>query len=444
MTCFSITPDLSDVAAAFANGVVILVRGDLVHDRGSKQRVIFESDEPITGIQFAEENDSYTLYVTTIERVMTIKTSIRGHIPPPRVLETTGCALGCLTMDESSGNVLVARNDALYYYGPDGRGPCYAYEGSKSFVGSFGSYVVLLLPPQFSSSNNTVGAASVRHIIGSKRENVFEVSTLVILDTDLQFIAHTEPFAGGVKGILYEWGDIHILTSDGKIIKLREKSLPDRLNLLYQRDLYPTALKLAQKSAVTSIEITQINCRYADFLFLRGDYDNAMQQYVQAVEGTQPSQVIRKVSQPSVRYCGEKSLISQFLDIQRIPNLIQYLEELHHHPGYVTTEHTTLLLNCYAKLKDVDKLENFIRSDTGQRFDLNTVILLCRQAGYFAQAVYLARRNSQDDVVLDVLLDDMRKFHDGLNFLMTLEPYVVSQLQNIFVCYISLIFPKDA
>ncbi|KAK6539802.1 hypothetical protein TWF694_009992 [Orbilia ellipsospora] len=408
MTCFSITPDLSDVAAAFANGVVILVRGDLVHDRGSKQRVIFESDEPITGIQFAEENDSYTLYVTTVERVMTIKTSIRGHIPPPRVLETIGCALGCLTMDKASGNVLVARNDALYYYGPDGRGPCYAYEGSKSFVGSFGSYVVLLLPPQVSSSNNTIGATSVRNIIGTKRENVFEISTLVILDTELQFIAHTEPFTGGVKGILYEWGDIHILTSDSKIIRLKEKSLPDRLNLLYQRDLYPTALKLAQKSAITSTEITQINCRYADFLFSKGDYDNAMQQYVQAVEGTQPSQVIRK-----------------FLDIQRIPNLIQYLEELHRHPGYVTTEHTTLLLNCYAKLKDVDKLEKFIRADTGQRFDLNTVILLCRQAGYFAQAVYLARRNSQDDVVLDVLLDDMRKFHDGLNFLMTLEPYVM-------------------
>ncbi|EPS43286.1 hypothetical protein H072_2719 [Dactylellina haptotyla CBS 200.50] len=344
MTCFSVTDDLSDVAAAFANGVVILVRGDLVHDRGSKQRVIFESNEPITGIQFAQENDLYTLYVTTTERVMTIKTSIRGHIPPPRVLETTGCALGCLTMDKATGNVLVARNDALYYYGPDGRGPCYAYEGSKSFIGSFGTYVALLLPPQNLTTNPAATSTSLRHILGTKRENTFEVSTLVILDTDLQFIAHIEAFTGGIKG----------------------------------------------------------------------DYDNAMQQYMQAVEGTQPSQVIRK-----------------FLDIQRIPNLIQYLEELHRHAEYVTTEHTTLLLNCYAKLKDVDKLESFIRSDKGQQFDLNTVISLCRQAGYFTQAVYLARQNSEVDIVMDILLEDMKKFSDGMKFLVTLEPHAVKMHRNL-------------
>ncbi|KAF3156781.1 hypothetical protein EYR41_003688 [Orbilia oligospora] len=405
MTCFSTTEDLSDVAAAFANGVIVLVRGDLVHDRGTKQRTIFESDEPITGIQFANENGTCALYVTTIERVMTIKTSIRGHIPPPRVLETAGCALGCLTMDEVSGSVLVARNDALYYYGQDGRGPCYAYEGSKSFAGSFGEYVVLLLPPQAPSTGPTNTAANSRHHISAKRDNFFEVNTLVVLDTDLQFIAHIEAFTGGVRGIVYEWGAIHILTSDYKMIRLKERALSDRLNLLYQRDLYPTALKLAQKSKITSAEINQINCRYADFLFSKGDYDNAMYQYIQAIEGTQPSQVIRR-----------------FLDIQRIPNLIQYLEELHRHSEYVTTEHTTLLLNCYAKLKDVEKLESFIRSDKGQRFDLNTVISLCRQAGYFGQAAFLARQNSEHDIVMDIFMEDMQKFQDGINFLVTLQP----------------------
>lgn len=83
------------------------------------------------------------------------------------------------------------------------------------------------------------------------------------------------------------------------MIKLKERALSDRLNLLYQRDLYPTALKLGQKSRITHAEINQINCRYADFLFSKGDYDNAMHQYIQAIEGTQPSQVIRKVSSHS-------------------------------------------------------------------------------------------------------------------------------------------------
>ncbi|KAF3932241.1 hypothetical protein ABW19_dt0200708 [Dactylella cylindrospora] len=157
-------------------------------------------------------------------------------------------------------------------------------------------------------------------------------------------------------------------------------------------------------------EIHQINCRYADFLFAKGDYDNSMQQYIQAIESSEPSRVIRR-----------------FLGVQKIQNLIQYLEELHRHPTRVTTEHTTLLLNCYAKLKDVEKLANFIRSDNGQQFDLNTVLSLCRQAGYFAQAVYLAQKNSEYNVVMDILMEDMENFDDGMKYLVTLEPDVMQR-----------------
>ncbi len=35
--------------------------------------------------------------------------------------------------------------------------------------------------------------------------------------------------------------------------------------------------------------------RYADYLYSKGDFDGAMQQYLTAIENTEPSQVIRKV-----------------------------------------------------------------------------------------------------------------------------------------------------
>ena len=49
----------------------------------------------------------------------------------------------------------------------------------------------------------------------------------------------------------------------------------------------------------------------------------------------------------------------QFLDAQRIHNLTKYLQALHR-AQMATEEHTTLLLNCYTKLKDVSKLDEFI------------------------------------------------------------------------------------
>jgi hypothetical protein len=55
---------------------------------------------------------------------------------------------------------------------------------------------------------------------------------------------------------------------------------------------------------------------------------------------------------------------TRFLDAQRITNLTRYLEQLHV-CGLAGADHTTLLLNCYTKLKDVAKLDAFIHRCEG-------------------------------------------------------------------------------
>lgn len=84
------------------------------------------------------------------------------------------------------------------------------------------------------------------------------------------------------------------------------------------------------------------------FLFSKGDYDGAIEQYIKTIGfGTiEPSYVIK-----------------QFLDAQRIHNLTLYLEKLHE-AGEANDNHTTLLLNCYTKLKQREnsqKLDEFIK-----------------------------------------------------------------------------------
>lgn len=53
-------------------------------------------------------------------------------------------------------------------------------------------------------------------------------------------------------------------------------------------------------------------------------------------------------------------MIRKFLDAQRIHNLTAYLQTLHRQ-SLANADHTTLLLNCYTKLKDSSKLEEFIK-----------------------------------------------------------------------------------
>lgn len=99
--------------------------------------------------------------------------------------------------------------------------------------------------------------------------------------------------------------------------------------------------------------------------------------------------------------------------------MIEYLEELHDH-NKATVDHTTLLLNCYAKLKNTEKLETFIK--TGTNFDLETAISMCRQGGYYDQAVFLAKKNNEHGLVIDVLIEDSRKYEEALSYIWRLGP----------------------
>ena len=64
---------------------------------------------------------------------------------------------------------------------------------------------------------------------------------------------------------------------------------------MYQRNLFVPAINLAQKSGMDAQQQNVIFRKYGDFLYQKGDYDGSMQQYLKAIDNTEPSQVIRKV-----------------------------------------------------------------------------------------------------------------------------------------------------
>jgi vacuolar protein sorting-associated protein 11 len=65
--------------------------------------------------------------------------------------------------------------------------------------------------------------------------------------------------------------------------------------MLYQRNLYHLAIELAQKSGMDGKQQNVIFKKFGDHLYQKGDYDGAMNQYIRAIDSTEPSQVIRKV-----------------------------------------------------------------------------------------------------------------------------------------------------
>ena len=199
----------------FANGSVTVIRGDLIHDRGAKQRIVHESEEPVTGLVFRADAGLTTLFVATTTRILKLVISGRGQGQPARTLEDAGCAVGCMTVDDDTGDIVVARDDAIYYYSIDGRGPCVGCEGRKSLVAIYGNYVALVSPP--AASNSASKSSTLRRFGGSQADEIFNTATFTLLDTDLKFIAHSESLVSEVKALFIIWGDLFTLTQNGKV-----------------------------------------------------------------------------------------------------------------------------------------------------------------------------------------------------------------------------------
>lgn len=212
VSAFAALEDLSQLAVGFANGSVAIIRGDLINDRGARQRIVFESEEPVTGLE-VQSGHATTLYIATTNRLLTLAIAGRGQGQPARVLEDAGCGLGCMALDKNTGDILIAREDAIHTYGPRGRGPSYAFDSPKISLSLFKGYVALVCPPKTSSSKSD----PLRRFGVSQTDDIFNTSTFTLLDTDLNFIAHSDSLISPMKCVFAVWGDLFLMTADGKV-----------------------------------------------------------------------------------------------------------------------------------------------------------------------------------------------------------------------------------
>lgn len=195
-----------------------VLRGDLIHDLGTKQRIVFESEEPITGVQLAADEKLTTLFVSTTSRILRLGLSRRGQGLPPKTVEDSGCNVGCMTLDKRTGDVVVARDDAIYTYNIEGRGPPKAYESPKSQVMMYHDYVALACPPPSNSKSDP--DTMRRRFGGGTSDAFFNASTFVLLEPELRINGHTETLISPVRYIFNIWHHLYTITQEGKVRRI--------------------------------------------------------------------------------------------------------------------------------------------------------------------------------------------------------------------------------
>ncbi|KAF2073113.1 hypothetical protein CYY_005582 [Polysphondylium violaceum] len=402
VTCLALLEDLSQIMVGLANGEIIAIRGDIFRDKTIKQKSIKAPGEaPITGMSFitkGSSNQGPVLFVVTTNSVLTYHTA---HRDQETVIDDEGGDIGSFIMSDD-GSPIIARSDAIYFYTVEGRGPCFGFPGTKTKILWFRSYLVVI---GYEQNTNSLFPGAIGTSAGGSFGSPIQPSTksnvLNIYDLKNKYIGFTDKF-DSISYICSEWGSIFLFTNDGKVYQLEEKDTQTKLETLFKKHSYSVAIDLAKSQHYDNTSIADVYRKYGDHLYSKGDYDGAIAQYLCTIGKLEPSYVIRK-----------------FLDAQRIHNLTSYIQALHE-KNLANANHTTLLLNCYTKLKDVKKLDHFIKTDSGT-FDVETAIKVCRQGAYYEHALYLASKNNRHEWYLKILLEDLEEYRKALHYIQTLE-----------------------
>jgi CRISPR/Cas system-associated exonuclease Cas4 (RecB family) len=410
ITCITASQGFNIVGVGYANGVVIVIRGDLLRDRGSSQTVAYKNLDPITGVELIQDNNSDPLlYITTTSKVLYVQTTHTYRPSSEVILDTKGADLGNVILDKDQ--LVIAKPDGLMYYSTDGSHFLVPLQMHKKRIFKYGKHVLIVTSNTQESTNLILNGYT-------------EPTKMVIADMEHKLISMTHSIASTIQHIFTLWDDLYCLSSDGLLYKIHERAVDSQIETVMKRGLYPIAIQIAT-DAVDSTKLLEIKRAYADYLYSKNETTEAMGQYIETLSLGKTSEIIQ-----------------MYKDSKEVANLSRFLEEMLR-SGMALKEHVTLLLCTYCKLKQVDKLDEFIKrydKETNDlmkvEFDLDVVIELCRDTGFLDQASKLSQNLGYPSLAVDILLRDNHDVHAALNYIKILP---VDELLRVLVQYARLL-----
>ncbi|KAK6198899.1 uncharacterized protein RJT21DRAFT_109278 [Scheffersomyces amazonensis] len=392
ISCFQCTIDLSCVAVGYTNGKVILIRGDLLRDRGSKQRLIYESNDPVTSIQFNKFED--LLYVTTTSKILTVITTGRNQGKPLRILNNkSGVDLNCTDVDIKSQNLIVGKPDSILYYNHINRIQTINFEMPKSRIFRYSDNYLLIISHQQEDS-----------VISTNKKKL--ISRVVILDLLNKHSSFNLLIPNSlINHIFIMHDDIYLLSNDGVLYKLHEKPINQQIELILQRNLFPVAYTLAQQFKLSNEVLLRIQKLHAEYLYDHQDFDLSIDIFIKCLSLFEKEVTTEEVDDFIM------NIITKFKDSANIPNLAKFLFALYE-LKLANNDHITLLLCCYCKLKLINELDEFItelnlEDNNLQELNFQLIINLFKECGYFKQVIKLLYKLNQPNLIVEIQLNEL-------------------------------------
>uniref|UniRef100_A0A336K2Y2 Vacuolar protein sorting-associated protein 11 homolog n=1 Tax=Culicoides sonorensis TaxID=179676 RepID=A0A336K2Y2_CULSO len=380
------------LAIGFDRGNILLYRGDIGRDRNKTPKSIVAGTSSIVGMAFKQYDKTTQMFVCSNSGVYVFNL-ISKDKENRLILDSESSIMRCCALQSGyDGQFMVGRDNAIWIYTFDGRGPCYVLEGEKQIVQWFRNNLIII-----SANKSAMPSTPAKSLI-------------TIIDLTNKFIVYTQQITR-IVALFIEFGTCFLVSEDNVVHHLSEKDLQSKLELLYKRNLYDIAVRIAKSQELNNEGLSDIYRQYGDHLYNKSHYTGAVEQFIKTIGYLEPSYVIRK-----------------FLDSRHIHFLSTYLQALHE-KKIATPDHTTLLVNCYTRLNKSVKLEEFFDLYSAQdlSFDVETAANVCRETMAYNQALVLTEKSGQHHIHIDILLNDLNSISEACAYIENLDNSVAKQ-----------------
>lgn len=430
ISCFAFNEFLTCIAIGYTNGRVILVRGDMLKDRGSKQRVIYDSPDPITGIQFNRQEE--VLYLTTTSKILTLLTTGRNQGKPLRVLSNSrGADLDCSDLEFKSSRLIVANHDGLTFYNHVSKAQVVNFSVAKrKILRVFKDYLLVICPLEDSNA----ASSSLTRLLVLDLHNMHISFSLTISNLTISHV-----FSSASDNTIF------LLSTDGILYKLHEKPINQQVEIVLQRDLFSIAMNLATQYHLDDATLLRINRLHGDYLYEKLDFDGAIAKYIDCL-------LLFNVSSKTSAIKTDDlddfviNVITSFKDISNINNMTKFLAKLYE-LDIADSDHVTLLLCCYCKLKLTTELDKFVdeldlerdaTSDVPSKLNLsllnfNLIINLLTETGLYAQVIKLLVKLNRPRQIVELQLNELHQHQKCLDYIKSLP---IDELLRILIDFL--------
>lgn len=433
VSCFAFNDSLTCVAIGYTNGKVILVRGDMLRDRGAKQRVIYESIDPITGIHFNRFEE--IIYVTTISKVLTVLTTGRNQGKPHRVLsKNQGVDLDCSDLEYRSSKLITGNTEDLKFFNHVSRSSVINFNvPKKKILRLFKDYLLIVCPIEETSDGGTSKTLTRLLILDLKNMHISFSLTIPNLTISHVFASNND-------------NNVFLLSTDGVLYKLHEKPINQQLETILQRELFSIALNLAAQNQLDDSTLLRIYRLFGDHLYEKGDFDGAIDKYIQCLRFYSKESTKRDDADDDNMDDFIISVVMGFKQVSNIQNMTSFLAELHK-LGLADSDHVTLLVCCYCKLRMTKEIDNFIaeikpegekQTDSKSRLDYDSLnyslfINLFKECGYYHQVTQLLLKLDRPHTIVDIQLNDLGQHEKCITYIRSLP---VDELLRILIDFL--------